>query len=172
MFGIGPWELLVIVVVALLIFGPQKLPELARTLGKGLAEFRRASNELRQTLALDELQNDLRKTMNEASRPPLARPAQAGDSLPPGTQGRKEPATAAGEADARATDPRHAAEAARAADERPWKSNPGELPEGHDHDHHDPVEPPRTDRAPLAAADSGLGNVPVGDAEPSDPGRG
>lgn len=49
---------------------------------------------------------------------------------------------------------------------------PQKLPEGHDHDHHDPVEPPRTDRAPLAAADSGLGNVPVGDAEPSDPGRG
>jgi len=52
MFGIGPLELVAILVVALLIFGPAKLPELARTLGRGLAEFRRASTELRQSLTL------------------------------------------------------------------------------------------------------------------------
>lgn len=53
MFGIGMWELLLIFVVALLIFGPKRLPELARTLGKGLAEFRRASFDLRQSFNLD-----------------------------------------------------------------------------------------------------------------------
>ena len=94
MFGIGPMELVVIVVVALLIFGPQKLPEFARTLGKGLAEFRRASNDLRQSLALDELQNDLRKTMNDATRVPPSRPAQAGDTLPPGSGPAASPARA------------------------------------------------------------------------------
>ncbi|MEZ4332076.1 MAG: twin-arginine translocase TatA/TatE family subunit [Myxococcota bacterium] len=173
MFGIGPMELVVIVVVALLIFGPQKLPELARALGKGLAEFRRASNDLRQSLALDELQNDLRKTMNEATKPPPVRPAQAGDALPPGTQGHaadRQPEAAAPEAGSATSGP-----ATRAAsdDERPWKNNPGELPEGHDHDHHDPVAPERDDRPPLASADPGLGNVPVGGgADPSDPRRG
>jgi len=52
MFGIGVLELSVIFVVALLIFGPKRLPDLARTVGKGLAEFRRASADLRQSLDL------------------------------------------------------------------------------------------------------------------------
>jgi len=53
MFGIGPFEFGVVLVLALLIMGPKKLPELARTLGRGLAEFRRASNELRRSIDLD-----------------------------------------------------------------------------------------------------------------------
>ncbi len=152
MFGIGPMELVVIVVVALLIFGPQRLPELARTLGKGLAEFRRASNELRQTLALDELQNDLRKTMNQPASPATPRPAQAGDSLPAGPAGASAPSA---EAAANTTPP--------------WQSHPGELPLDRDQEHNDltPEESPR-----LAAADPGLGNVPVTGAEPSGTRRG
>jgi|SRR5690606_40667477 sec-independent protein translocase protein TatB len=50
MFGLGTPELVIILVIALVIFGPRKLPELGRSLGRSIGEFKRASNELRNTL--------------------------------------------------------------------------------------------------------------------------
>jgi sec-independent protein translocase protein TatA len=51
MFGsIGMPELIIILVIALIIFGPRKLPELGRSLGRSLGEFKKASNELQRTL--------------------------------------------------------------------------------------------------------------------------
>ena len=54
MLGIGPLELFVILLVGLLVLGPKRLPEIARSLGRGLSEFRRASSDLRQSLALED----------------------------------------------------------------------------------------------------------------------
>ena len=51
MFGsLGMSELIIILVIALIIFGPRKLPELGRSLGKSIGEFKKASNELRNTI--------------------------------------------------------------------------------------------------------------------------
>ena len=58
MFGLGVPELIFILMLALLIFGPKRLPEIGRTIGRGMSEFRKASNDLKRTinveLALDE----------------------------------------------------------------------------------------------------------------------
>ncbi len=167
MFGIGPMELMAILVVALLVFGPKRIPELARTMGRGLAEFRRASNDLRQSLALDELERDLRQdpTQNQTIHRPDPssedRPAQAGADVADRNE---------------SVDAKH----------------PGELPLGEEHDreHHaagdraDDIDD--TDNADNAedaedgapakqtnyAADSGLGNVPVSPKKPAEPPRG
>ena len=50
MFGVGPTELLVILVIALLVLGPKRLPELARSLGKAMGEFRRATSDIQTEL--------------------------------------------------------------------------------------------------------------------------
>ena len=75
MFGsIGMPELLIILTLALIIFGPRKLPELGRSLGKSLGEFKRASNELRNTLDEEIRIEEERSTRPAASGTP--EPAQ------------------------------------------------------------------------------------------------
>ncbi|WP_457570879.1 Sec-independent protein translocase protein TatB [Desulfovulcanus sp.] len=53
MFGIGSTELLIILVVALIVIGPSKLPEIAKTLGKAMAEFRRVSSDVKRTIEME-----------------------------------------------------------------------------------------------------------------------
>ena len=53
MLGIGMQEILIILVVALIIIGPKRLPDLAKTLGKGFAEFKKAADDLQDTVRKD-----------------------------------------------------------------------------------------------------------------------
>ena len=75
---IGMPELIVILVIALIIFGPRKLPELGKSLGKSIAEFKRASNELKNTLE-EEIRTEEVKTATRQQAPvspaPAAEPA-------------------------------------------------------------------------------------------------
>ena len=61
MGSIGTQEIIIIFIIALIVFGPRKLPELGKSIGKGLAEFKKASNELRQTWE-DEVKIDKEKS--------------------------------------------------------------------------------------------------------------
>lgn len=65
MFNIGPLELMLILIVALLVVGPKRLPEVGRSIGKGLREFRRAQDEVRQSLRMD---------LDEEPETPTSRP--------------------------------------------------------------------------------------------------
>jgi sec-independent protein translocase protein TatA len=68
MFGsIGMPELIIILVIALIIFGPRKLPELGRSLGRSIGEFKRASNELRSTLE-EEIRIEEQRDQRDAIR--------------------------------------------------------------------------------------------------------
>lgn len=80
MFGsIGMPELLIILTLALIIFGPRKLPELGRSLGKSLGEFKRASNELRNTLDEEIRIEDERSQRATKPAEPAAPKATASD---------------------------------------------------------------------------------------------
>lgn len=89
MFGsVGLPELLLIFVIALLLFGPRKLPEIGKTLGKALNEFKRASNDLQRSLeeeiAVDELKQTKREIESAAAlTAPASAPAAAAEPAPP-----------------------------------------------------------------------------------------
>ena len=64
---IGPWELIVILIIALLVFGPKRLPDMGRSLGKAIREFRNAGKEIQNdiTESIDENERDSTKSANK-----------------------------------------------------------------------------------------------------------
>lgn len=73
MFGIGFPELLMIMAIALIVLGPKRLPDIAKALGRGLSEFKRASDELKQTFDEEVRSHDLKRP-----------PGSPGKLTPPG----------------------------------------------------------------------------------------
>jgi Tat protein translocase TatB subunit len=83
MFGIGMPELLLILALALIVLGPKKLPELARALGKGMAEFRRATDDLKDEL--HQMEHEIEETSTGGTNkddPSLEKPSDTASPSP------------------------------------------------------------------------------------------
>lgn len=74
MLGIGIWELLLVLVIVLIIFGPSKLPDLGKSIGKGLREFKKASSEI-----TEELKKPDEKEKKEDDKPKEEAPSDKSD---------------------------------------------------------------------------------------------
>ena len=96
---IGMPEMVIIAVIALIIFGPRKLPELGKSLGKSIAEFKRASNELKNTLEEEIRTEELQDARRSAQIPPTA-------AVPPATPPPVTTTAPEGETTPRETTPR------------------------------------------------------------------
>jgi TatA/E family protein of Tat protein translocase len=67
MFGIGMPEMLLILAIALIVIGPKKLPDLAKSLGRALREFKKATSELKESLEIDNELQDVKKSFSDIS---------------------------------------------------------------------------------------------------------
>ena len=91
MFGtLGGPELFLIFVVALIVFGPRKLPEIGKSLGKMMAEFRRASNDFRSTIESEVEAEKIRDSLR--IEPPKVEPVSPAQAFPEGASASPEPA--------------------------------------------------------------------------------
>ncbi len=81
MFGIGMQEIVLICVIALIVVGPKKMPELARALGKGYGEFRRAFDEMKRNVETDFQTDEIRRSLLDLPPRPTAFPSLPSESL-------------------------------------------------------------------------------------------
>ncbi len=68
MFGIGMPELLLILAIALIVIGPKKLPDLAKSLGRALGEFKRATSDLKETLEIDADLSEVKRAFDDMNQ--------------------------------------------------------------------------------------------------------
>lgn len=69
MFGIGMPELLLILAVALIVIGPKKLPDLARSLGRAMGEFKKATTELKESIQIDSELKEVKQAFDQINTP-------------------------------------------------------------------------------------------------------
>ena len=115
MFGIGTTELIVILVVALIILGPKKLPEIARSLGKGMAEFKRVSTDFQGSIEREVEREDMERRKTEAEKT-LSRDTAAAESV---AATAPKPDAATGAAPDTSLEPETVTETAEAANDAP-----------------------------------------------------
>ena len=125
MFGIGSTELFIIIIVALIVIGPKKLPDLMRTLGKGMAEFKRVSSDVKDTFdkevkkaekEIKEEEKKLKETVDTAVEEKKSEEPEKADADKPAE-------TATAEAEPASTEPVHGTPATDVpANDEPEKS--------------------------------------------------
>jgi sec-independent protein translocase protein TatB len=102
MFGIGMPEMILILAVALIVIGPKKLPDLAKSLGKALGEFKKATSDLKESMQVDTELKEVKSVFNEVNRESqkATRPSTGGEdaqsvgaAMPEGTVEPGEPKT-------------------------------------------------------------------------------
>jgi sec-independent protein translocase protein TatB len=95
MFGIGSTELIVILIVALIVIGPAKLPEMAKSLGKALGEFRRVSTDVKRTIEMEAEQSEQKVKTEQAKKELFPETVAKAPAEPEATAAPVEPEAAA-----------------------------------------------------------------------------
>jgi sec-independent protein translocase protein TatB len=87
-------ELLVVVGIAIVVVGPKKIPDLAKSLGKGFAEFKKATQEIKDQLEIDDAIHDIKDTMNEVKEDIINVSSQENNHTRPKTENNTKDETA------------------------------------------------------------------------------